>query len=233
MFDAASAWVGAPETVFLIADEKTAERVLKGVTPKQRAKLLALGRARALCYELAAGTGLRRGELERLRWGDLDLEKRVVYVPAASAKSKRDQSVPLRTDLAESLAVYQPDDAAVGDLVFPGRLFPTLRTFKRDAVAAGLGTATRPEGAARGCEKYDLTDDSGRVLDFHCLRVSFVSNLVAAGVHPRVAQALARHAKVETTMGAYTDLTALDLRGAVERQVPGATVARCAKAATG
>jgi hypothetical protein len=42
-------------------------------------------------------------------------------------------------------------------------------------------------------------------------------NLVAAGVHPRVAQALARHAKVETTMAVYADLTALDLRGAVER----------------
>ncbi len=43
--------------------------------------------------------------------------------------------------------------------------------------------------------------------------MTFVSNLVAAGVHPRVAQALARHAKVETTMAVYADLTALDLRG--------------------
>ena len=65
----------------------------------------------------------------------------------------------------------------------------------------------------------DLTDESGRSLDFHCLRVTFVSNLVVAGVHPRVAQALARHAKIETTMGAYTDLTSLDLRGAIEKTV--------------
>jgi len=36
-------------------------------------------------------------------------------------------------------------------------------------------------------------------------------------VHPRVAQALARHAKIETTMAVYTDLTSLDLRGAIER----------------
>jgi hypothetical protein len=83
------------------------------------------------------------------------------------------------------LVACRPAVAAVGDLVFPPAVFPTLRTFKRDAVAAGLGTATRPEGASRGCEAYDLTDESGRDLDFHRLRVSFVSNLVVAGVHPR------------------------------------------------
>jgi integrase len=200
-------------------EEKQAERVLKGVTPREQAKLLALGRARALAYAVAAGTGLRRGELKRLRWGDLDLEKRIVYVPAESAKSKRDQSVPLRSDLAAALEAYRPTDVTPAAVVFPGRLFPTLRTFKRDAVAAGLGTATRPKGATRGCEEYDLTDDSGRVVDFHALRVTFVSQLVAAGVHPRVAQALARHSKVETTMAVYTDLAALDLRGAVESLV--------------
>ena len=200
--------------------EKVKERVIKGVTPEERAKLLALGRIRALAYSVAAVTGLRRGELSRMRWGDLNLEKRIVFVPASSAKSRRDQSVPLRSDLAVSLTEYRPTGVAAGDLVFPHPVFPTLRTFKRDAVEAGLGTSMREDGKPRGCETYDLTDDSGRSLDFHCLRVTFVSNLVAAGVHPRVAQALARHAKIETTMGAYTDLTSLDLRGAIERHVP-------------
>ena len=52
-------------------------------------------------------------------------------------------------------------------------------------------------GAARSEEGKFLTEDaSGRALDFHCLRVSAVSAWVAAGAHPRVAQALARHAKV-------------------------------------
>jgi len=208
--------------------EKTKERVLKGVTPKERVKLLALGRARALVYAVAAGTGLRRGELSRLRWGDLEREKGSVFIPAASAKTKRDQSVPLRSDLAQSLAAYRPKAAEVGDLVFPPAVFPTLRTFKRDAVAAGLGTATRAKAAPRGCETYDLTDDAGRDLDFHCLRVSFVSNLVAAGVHPRVAQALARHAKIDTTMSVYCDLSLLDLRGAVEKTAPGAPCSRLA-----
>lgn len=63
----------------------------------------------------------------------------------------------------------------------------------------------------------------GRRGYFHCLRVTFVSLLAAQGVHPRVAQALARHAKLETTMAAYTDLSLLDLRGAVEKTARAAT----------
>jgi integrase/recombinase XerC len=201
-------------------EEAWKARVLKGVTPKETLRLTALGRARALAYAVAAGTGLRKGELSRLRWGDLDLERRIVSIPAASAKSKVDQSVPLRSDLAEALLAYRPEGAVAGDVVFPSRVYPTLRTFKRDAVAAGLGTMERPKGLATGREKYDLVDESGRALDFHCLRVTFVSSLVAAGVHPRVAQALARHAKVETTMAIYSDVHALDLRGALESSVP-------------
>jgi site-specific recombinase XerD len=81
-------------------------------------------------------------------------------------------------------------------------------------------------------KQSDTADADHHTLDFHCLRVSFVSGLVAANVHPRVAQALARHAKIETTMGAYTDLTSLDLRGAVERLAPSATPVRRARAVT-
>ena len=63
----------------------------------------------------------------------------------------------------------------------------------------------------------DGEDDQGRVLDLHSLRVTFISRLSAAGVHPRTTQALARHAKIDLTMRVYTDLRLLDLRGAVDR----------------
>ena len=37
------------------------------------------------------------------------------------------------------------------------------------------------------------------------------------GAHPRMAQALARHASIETTMGTYTDLRLFNMKGTVER----------------
>ena len=36
----------------------------------------------------------------------------------------------------------------------------------------------------------DATDSAGRVIDFHALRHTFISSLVAGGVHPKTAQGL-------------------------------------------
>src|SRR5688572_21084542 len=99
---------------------------------------------------------------------------------------------PLRSDLAVAPTECRPRE-------------------RRDLVAAGLAKVERvPETASkwrRTRERYDAVGEYGRALDFHCLRVTFVSRLVAAGVHPRTAQALGRHAKLETTMASYTDLS--------------------------
>jgi|GEM_PF-1138777 len=212
--------------------EAQAARVLRGVTEEEAARLRALGALRALLYAFAAGTGLRRGELSRLRWRDLDLEGGRVSIPAASAKARRNQSLDLRADLAAALKDRKPDDA--GALVFPRATYPSLRTFKRDLLAAGIARIVEldetPEGATvrKVRREFRTDDDSGRVVDFHCLRLTFVTGLFRAGVHPRVAQALARHSKIDLTMGVYTSLSAMDTRGAVESLpsvVPGAASA--------
>jgi integrase len=54
-------------------------------------------------------------------------------------------------------------------------------------------------------------------MDFHALRTTFVSWLAMTGAHPKAAQTLARHASIETTMERYTDLTLVNLKGAVDR----------------
>ncbi len=176
-----------------------ARRIHAGVTPAERLRLTRLGETRALIYALALGTGLRRGEIQRLRWGDLDLERLRVTVPAASAKSRRDQSVPLHPGLAATLRASQPAGSAPTDAVVPPGAFPAIRTFWADLEAA----------------RIPREDASGRVVDFHALRTTFVSWLAMQGAHPRVAQALARHASIETTMARYTDLSLVDVRGAV------------------
>jgi len=45
---------------------------------------------------------------------------------------------------------------------------------------------------------------TGRVADFHSLRHSFISNLARGGVHPKVAQALARHSTIVLAMDRYS-----------------------------
>ena len=58
-------------------------------------------------------------------------------------------------------------------------------------------------------------DAAGRVFDFHALRHHFISNLAAAGVHPKAAQLLARHSTIRLTMDRYTHLGLCDLAASV------------------
>ena len=50
-------------------------------------------------------------------------------------------------------------------------------------------------------------DHAGLVADFHSLRHTFISNLARAGVHPKLAQSLARHSDINLTMSRYTHTT--------------------------
>lgn len=179
-------------------NEAEAARVHAGVSDAERERLTRLGRTRATCWSIMLGTGLRTGEVKRLRWQDV--RDGVVHVPAASAKARRDQSVPMPTRLAETLAAYRPRDAQPGDTVIPAGLFPNGLTFDRDLEAAGIAKR----------------DDSGRVVDRHALRHTYVTWIAAGGAHPKTTMALARHSSMELS-ARYTDLALLDVRGAVER----------------
>ena len=66
---------------------------------------------------------------------------------------------------------------------------------------------TKSEAEKKRREKttfLDHRDESGRVVDFHALRHTFVTNLVRGGAHPKVVQDLARHSTITLTMDRYT-----------------------------
>ena len=61
-----------------------------------------------------------------------------------------------------------------------------------------------------------VEDEQGRVVDFHSLRMTFITNLTKSGVSPKTAQLLARHSDINLTMNTYTTLSVLDQAVAVE-----------------
>src|SRR5262249_35726296 len=61
-----------------------------------------------------------------------------------------------------------------------------------------------------------FSDAEGRICDFHALRHSYITLLQRSGVHPKVAQELARHSDIRLTMNVYTHAHPHDLAGAVE-----------------
>jgi integrase len=78
-------------------------------------------------------------------------------------------------------------------------------------------------------------DDTGRVVDFHALRHTYISRLVASGANTKVAQELARHSTPTLTLGRYAHVQLVDQTRALAAlpaiEAPRANVA--ALAATG
>lgn len=159
------------------------------------------GVERALLYRLAAETGLRANELRSLTRASFELDGRPsVTVAASYAKNRRQDSLPLRSDMVELLRAHMSD-----------RLL--------GARAFNMPTASRIIGMFRADLKAAKIEykDGDRFADFHCLRHTFISNLARAGVHPSVAQALARHSDIRLTMNHYTHTVLEDRLSALEK----------------
>lgn len=157
----------------------------------ERERLERLGLERALIYKTLALTGLRRGELSRLRWGDLVFfsnKQAMATVRRESAKARKPQQVTLRADLAEDLREWWTLNGEPGNAqrVFrvPGEL---VKILKRDLKAAGI----------------PYKDELGRFRDVHSLRHTFGTWLGETDVPARVAQEAMRHGSIELTANRY------------------------------
>ena len=76
-------------------------------------------------------------------------------------------------------------------------------------------------------------DEAGRVVDFHALRHSFITALARSGVHPKVAQQLARHSTITLTMDRYSHVEANELSVAVANLPDLSAASRESQQATG
>ena len=183
------------------------------------------GTEREMLYRIAMETGLRWGELRSLTCASfhLDTDPPVVTVEASYSKHRREDTQPLRRDTADLLRTHfalKLDGAKAFPM--PAREGAGAMMIRADlavARAAWLKEAegNRVEHKARN-ESYTLqdTDALGRVVDFHALRHTFITNLCNGGVHPKTAQALARHSTIGLTMDCYTHLTATNAAGALD-----------------
>jgi len=181
------------------------------------------GTQRALLYRLAIETGLRASELGSLTaasFGLRDLALASVSVAAAYSKHRRDDIVPLRADFARVMAEFVAGRAA-GDRLFrmPEKPARMLRADLRRARAWWIKeTRDRAERRNRRASSFlAARDGSGRVVDFHALRHTFITRLARSGVTPAVAKTLARHSTITLTMDHYTHTLIEDERAALDR----------------
>lgn len=174
-------------------------------------------------YLVAAYTGLRKGELGKIRWADLDLDAGTLLVGAnVGRKAKRDDYLPLHRQVVDALRAWK-GEASQGDRVFPK--LPTWRRVQSDLKAARKawieqGASDEEREARTKSDFLALEDAAGRTLDFHSLRTTTGTMLARAGVTPQVARMVMRHADIKTTLKHYTDLRLHDAAKAVASLPP-------------
>ena len=148
------------------------------------------GSERAALYRLAAESGLRSGELAKLKVKSFDLDGGTVTVQAAYSKRRRQDTLPLRIDTAKELkAVLSgklPETAAFN---MPPK-WNVVKMLKADLSDA----------------KIYYVDESGRYADFHSLRHTTGSLLAASGANPKVAQTIMRHSDINLTLSRYSHI---------------------------
>jgi integrase len=178
---------------------------------------------RAWAYRIAAGTGFRAGEVASLtpESFDLDGDTPSVIVEAAYSKRKRRDVQPIRPDLAAMLRPWLATKAP-GERVCPlpdGKAGLLLQADMDAARAAWIAEARTPcERAEREASDYlRHTDAAGRVVDFHGLRVHFVSRVVEAGANVKEAMELARHSDPKLTLKTYARVGMHNLTRVLDR----------------
>lgn len=161
---------------------------------------------RSVLYQLGVESGLRRNEIGTLIWRRLDLDGSppTVTVAAGYSKRRREDTLPLKPSTAAMLARWRDgrDGTGPDDLVFPKCRGMTRMS---DMLQDDLEDTGIP-----------FEDDAGRIVDFHALRHTFISNLARSGVHPKLAQDLARHADINLTLSVYSHTVIGEQAAAVE-----------------
>ena len=175
------------------------------------------GPARALLYRLAVETGLRAGELRTLTRGSFQVGGGLatVCLEAGAAKNAKAARLPLRAETVAILSEYLANK------------LPTAPAFNLPAKWDMVDMLRADMAAAEIRES-----DGGGVLDFHSLRHTFLTMLANSGVHPKVAQDLARHSDINLTLSRYSH-TVLEQRAEAVDRLPALDVSAEAGMKTG
>jgi integrase len=159
---------------------------------------------------LALTTGMRRGEILALRWRNVDFAKGTLRVVQSLEQTK---------------SAIRFKDCKTGRnraITLPGFVLDELRQHKAQQAEALLRLGVRQSGETLVCCREDgepkqprsLTHEFAQVIGrmkpkvrFHDLRHSHATQLLADGVHPKIAQERLGHSTITTTMDLYSHVT--------------------------
>lgn len=146
--------------------------------------------------DLALHTGMRLGEMYSLTWENVNMSRKVLTIPRS--KNGQTRHVPLNAAALYALAALRKRGDGTG---------PVVRNLDGEPLAG-----------PRYWFEPALPKSKIRRFSWHCLRHTFASRLVMAGVDLRTVQELMGHKSIEMTVR-YSHLAPKHTLAAVERLV--------------
>lgn len=203
-----------PADVFRKRLPKVERRELVTLTAEQSVRLLdAIKHTRTYWPAMIAlTTGMRRGEVLGLRWKNVDLGGATVRVVESIEQTKT------------GLRFKAPKTERTRAIALPAFAVDELRRLKKEQADDLSLLGLRQDAQTLVCGQVDgkplqprsLTHEFTRLVAgltdlprvrFHDLRHSHATQLLLAGVHPKVAQERLGHSTITTTLDLYSHVT--------------------------
>lgn len=197
-------------------------RILKSTRETKRRPLtiIEIKKVLALANEEWAGvihfglyTGQRIGDIVRLTWRQVDMERGEVNFLAKKTGRRVNlpMAKPLQACLAKLPAFDDPDEHLFPSLAKAKRIAHVSNQFRELLVEAGLLEARNHKAKGKGRAASREVSE----ISFHSFRHSAVSFLKAAGVNDAMAREIVGH-ESEAVSRQYTHLTTEDVRRAID-----------------
>ena len=158
------------------------------LTPSEIAEILSLAKQQTETdfihpmFALIAYTGIRRGEMLRLRWLDVDFRRRLITARSLKqSRQKRETSrdIDMHPELEAILTAYRTNR-------HKGQYVICLRKSGEPLVKEQAHAAFRHALSGTRWERKMPSGKKKIVIGFHTFRHSFASNLAVAGVDQRI-----------------------------------------------
>lgn len=164
---------------------------------------------------ICLNSGLRIGELCALKWKDVDLERKIIYITKTLQRIYV-SDVQRKTDI---IIASPKTSASIREIPVGEKILSLIKELpyynKENYILTNTSSYIEP-GIFRRYYKSFLRKNNIPVLKFHCLRHTFATRLIENGADYKSVSEILGHSTIHTTLNMYVHPMIEEKRRCVE-----------------